>query len=332
LRDAKDEFMGAVFVQLRDDEFQGLNIYQSDGYPICYLLFQRDGLLALQIPTDKTCYTPQFEKQLYQVANQQPGKVSGDTQLSSDTSIDGHQYQVAFDNSVVFNMTVVASLQKKFIFWHFYVPAVATVTLISLVCFLIISILFFHLYRYLVRYEEVHDESMTDQLTSLSNRRSMDGEFPALWKRALEKGGVVSVLFIDIDHFKVVNDSYGHETGDDVLKAVAHTIRGCVARPGDLVCRWGGEEFVVALDNTAKDGAVVVAQRIMEAIRRRAIAVRGDILRAGNPIKVTVSVGIASIVVTPESADTDLIDLADKAMLQAKEAGRNCYRVWKLSS
>ena len=132
----------------------------------------------------------------------------------------------------------------------------------------------------------------------------------------------ISALFIDIDHFKIFNDEYGHDHGDDALVAVAHAIVTCANRPLDLCCRWGGEEFAVVLPDTDEQGAIYLANMILAAVR----AIRLDFGEGKSP-KITVSIGIASTVVTEGSQTEDLIDMADKAMYVAKQSGRDRYAI-----
>ena len=164
--------------------------------------------------------------------------------------------------------------------------------------------------------------SLTDELTQIRNRRAFDTEFPKLWKSSMRAAQPISALFIDIDHFKIFNDEYGHDHGDDALVAVAHAIVTCANRPLDLCCRWGGEEFAVVLPDTDEQGAIYLANMILAAVR----AIRLDFGEGKSP-KITVSIGIASIVVTEGSQTEDLIDMADKAMYVAKQSGRDRYAI-----
>lgn len=123
---------------------------------------------------------------------------------------------------------------------------------------------------------------------------------------------------MDIDHFKIVNDTYGHETGDRVLKAVASAIQSQLNRPLDLCCRWGGEEFVAVLPRTDEHGALKIANDIMSAIQALKVT-EGDTMID----QITISIGIASVTVNADNVRDDLIDMADKAMFKAKLEGRN---------
>ena len=171
---------------------------------------------------------------------------------------------------------------------------------------------------------EAQTVSFTDPLTGIKNRRAFDSEFPALWKASLRAATPLSVLFIDIDHFKIFNDTYGHDHGDEALVAVAHAIVTCATRPLDLCCRWGGEEFAVVLPETDEQGAVHLADKILAAVR----AIRLDFGEGKEPA-IAVSIGIAGIVPTKKNQAQDLMEMADMAMYDAKQSGRDRYAIYR---
>ena len=161
--------------------------------------------------------------------------------------------------------------------------------------------------------------AVTDQLTGLYNRRYLASHLSAMFDRAYWTGRSLSVLVLDIDHFKHINDTYGHDVGDKVIQGFADRISGAI-RGIDLACRYGGEEFLVAMPDTDINFARIVAERL-----RQDIAGEKFILNNGRDIvEVTVSIGIAS---TDSSTDVDtaqkLIKRADEALYEAKESGRN---------
>lgn len=166
---------------------------------------------------------------------------------------------------------------------------------------------------------QAHDQlaqlASTDVLTGVSNRRSFLSSLEAELARARRHGGSLSVLMLDIDHFKRVNDSHGHPIGDAVLKQFAATCAGML-RAHDLFGRLGGEEFAVALPHTDAEGARTVAEKIRSAVAHAPIAtVAGD-------IAITVSIGVAQA--DARKGDVDhLIAQADKALYEAKHGGRN---------
>ncbi|WP_176109849.1 sensor domain-containing diguanylate cyclase [Paraburkholderia youngii] len=158
----------------------------------------------------------------------------------------------------------------------------------------------------------------TDGLTGLPNRRALCETLDREWLRARRTGSVLSLLFVDIDHFKAYNDTYGHQAGDVALTAVARCIRGVIQRPGDCVGRYGGEEFVVVLPDTDVTGAGVVGEKIRAAIGELGIAHEGCGFG-----RVTVSIGATTS--RPDRA-TDVgavVRAADEALYRAKAGGRN---------
>jgi diguanylate cyclase (GGDEF)-like protein len=162
----------------------------------------------------------------------------------------------------------------------------------------------------------------TDALTGVANRRFLDQALASAWRRGVEAGAPISVLMIDIDHFKLLNDRYGHSAGDACLRAVAQALRRALVRPGDVLARYGGEEFVALLHEADAAGAAVVAERLRAAVQALGI------VNADSPSgAVSVSVGTASRVPAATAAPAVLVDAADKALYEAKVAGRNQVRV-----
>jgi len=159
----------------------------------------------------------------------------------------------------------------------------------------------------------------TDSLTGLMNRRAFLEAMELESSRATRHTLPLSVLMIDVDHFKKVNDTYGHDAGDVVLRGMA-TVLHRIARKSDFVARWGGEEFIVALVQTADAGGRIAAERVRRAINEATFT-----LPSGNPIKVTASIGLASAASTVQLED--LITRADRALYAAKGRGRNRVEV-----
>ena len=157
-----------------------------------------------------------------------------------------------------------------------------------------------------------------DGLTGIPNRRHFDDRLDAEWRRCARLGSPLSVVAIDIDHFKLFNDTYGHQAGDEVLRSVAQAASACVSRPGDVLARTGGEEFICLLPHAQREGATAVAERIRQAVGAL------EIPHTGSDIgRVTVSLGVASV--HPDQADTsaDLLRAADRALYRAKADGRD---------
>ena len=165
-------------------------------------------------------------------------------------------------------------------------------------------------------FDRLRNLSIRDGVTGLYNHRHIMEVVQAEFDRAGRHHGVFSVLMIDIDHFKKVNDEHGHPAGDAVLREVANVIQGCL-RTVDVVGRYGGEEFVVLLPQTAHEEAMTTAERVRSQVGAHVFHAQGKALQ------VTISVGVATA--PSESADTagGLIGEADKALYRAKSAGRD---------
>ncbi|MEE9264957.1 MAG: GGDEF domain-containing protein, partial [Vicinamibacteria bacterium] len=164
-------------------------------------------------------------------------------------------------------------------------------------------------------YGRVEQMAATDAMTGLFNRRYFQQALEREMSRADRGASSIALLLLDIDHFKDLNDTYGHALGDAVLKKIAGVLQGTL-RKGDVLARYGGEEFVVLLSQATSDGAQEFAQRIWEAVGAARIH------PGGGSHRVTVSVGWALL---PDDADTaeSLVEHADRALYFAKETGRN---------
>jgi two-component system chemotaxis family response regulator WspR len=159
--------------------------------------------------------------------------------------------------------------------------------------------------------------SNVDGLTGLNNRRFFDEFMAKEWKRAQREKTPLSVLMIDIDNFKMFNDTAGHLAGDEVLRQVATVIRESFARPADLAARFGGEEFIVVLPNTPLEGAQHIANKIRAAVDQLKIA------REGAQQNVTISIGVASTAPHLQQHPDVLIEAADDMLYEAKKRGKN---------
>ena len=169
--------------------------------------------------------------------------------------------------------------------------------------------------------EKLEILSATDALTGLANRRRFDQFFEAEWQRSLRACRPLAVAMIDIDFFKPYNDHYGHVSGDVCLRQVAEALANTVRAATDIVCRYGGEEFVIVVPEADVSGAMVVGERA-----RRAVAELKLPHIKGETGTVTVSVGVASATATSSTLPEALIKRADAALYQAKEGGRNQVR------
>jgi diguanylate cyclase (GGDEF)-like protein len=170
--------------------------------------------------------------------------------------------------------------------------------------------------------DAMRELSMTDGLTGVANRRSFNDTIDAEWRRCARAGVPLSVIMIDIDHFKLYNDHYGHQAGDQCLQQVSAAMKRCATRPQDLLARYGGEEFILLLPQEALEGTEVVARRILEEVRKLAIPHAAS---ATAP-HISISMGLASASPPIDSTDPSaLIRAADANLYRAKQTGRNRY-------
>ncbi len=163
---------------------------------------------------------------------------------------------------------------------------------------------------------KLEELSLADPLTGIANRRHFDQSLEEEWRRARRSGFPLALVMFDIDHFKDLNDRHGHPAGDAWLRSVAGYVRDSIQRTGDVVSRYGGEEFAVLLPNTNVEGAILVADQLRRGI---------ETLRAEDDVSgtnVTASFGVASVVPASDDPAT-LVQLADGALYSAKRDGRN---------
>jgi two-component system cell cycle response regulator len=178
---------------------------------------------------------------------------------------------------------------------------------------------------------KLEEQSITDPLTGLRNRRFFDERLHEEFRRAQRYGDYLSLIMVDLDHFKQVNDRFGHPEGDAVLRESAGLIRASLRDP-DICARYGGEEFAVILPKTHMSGALAVAERIWRAIGAKDFVVGpGETGRAPRTTKVTASIGVAFY----PSKDINTCDLllrfADQALYQAKRSGRNTICLYQVA-
>ncbi|MFC1611947.1 diguanylate cyclase [Myxococcota bacterium] len=166
-------------------------------------------------------------------------------------------------------------------------------------------------------HSHMSEASTQDPLTGVYNRRYFEHHFAGDFRLGIRHQEKLSLLFVDIDHFKRINDTYGHAAGDEVLRRVARELRNRI-RHEDVLARYGGEEFVMVMRRTDAKGAASVAEAIREKIEKARFEYQGK------EIKVTISIGVATLSnSTPDLDGQELLEAADKAMYRAKESGRN---------
>jgi diguanylate cyclase (GGDEF)-like protein len=166
--------------------------------------------------------------------------------------------------------------------------------------------------------EHLEQLALIDPLSGVANRRNFDETLARNWKEAIRHRRPLGLLMIDVDHFKLFNDRYGHVQGDACLRRVGKLLMNLACRPGDLPARYGGEEFAVLLPGASLAGARIVAERLRHAVEELCVA------HADAPLgQVSVSIGLASMVPSLGDKAQSLIEAADEGLYAAKRTGRN---------
>ncbi|RDH82527.1 MAG: hypothetical protein DIZ80_09580 [endosymbiont of Galathealinum brachiosum] len=167
--------------------------------------------------------------------------------------------------------------------------------------------------------EKLETLTLEDALTELHNRRYFEMQLEVEWKRESREHKILTLMVIDIDYFKLYNDTYGHAEGDVCLKTVAQVLKSCLHRSTDIIARIGGEEFVVMLPNINTEGASILAKQMQHQLHL------AELTHATSPLgeNVTVSIGIASVIPGENATALSLFKAADKALYKAKAKGRN---------
>ena len=178
----------------------------------------------------------------------------------------------------------------------------------------------------IVRLKSESEKIYYDPLTGIFNRRFFDENLDRTIKTLSRSGGILSLMMIDIDNFKDYNDTYGHSAGDDCLKTVAEYLSKCITRADDFIVRYGGDEFAVVLPNTDREGAFLLAEKMLEAIRKRAIPHEKNIETG----IVSISIGVTTSLVETTHNAGDYIKRADELLYHSKQSGRNMYSFKRL--
>jgi diguanylate cyclase (GGDEF)-like protein len=209
--------------------------------------------------------------------------------------------------------------------WYSYTENMILVFASFIVCFIVLFIMQnnFELRKMKTFFEEM---AKVDPVTGIYNRRYIDETLRGIIKSLSRSNGDLSLLMIDVDHFKSYNDTYGHSKGDTCLRNIAEVIKKNLLRDGDFVVRYGGEEFVVVLPNTSESGARKVSERLLTAMRERNIPHEASLVAS----YVTFSVGATTATVHHTFSGDDYIKRADQAMYMSKQSGRNRYTFLEL--
>lgn len=305
VRSAKGQLLGILVQQIR--------IHDIAGIVKEYLEFP-DAVIVTRLSNDAIAFVFPLEASPPAIDG---GACRKDSDKAWFVANSGEPLLVGYAFSRVFEMCSSASLPEQEAFVQF-LREHAVDFIGSTLAFLFTTGLFLALLRLVRRLDDEIETSNRDALTGLRNRRFLDAVYENYCRDAIRNKTALSVLFLDIDHFKEVNDTYGHPVGDMLLKTIGGVLQDRVKRPLDVCCRWGGEEFVVLLPDTGLDGALAVAREIQEQLRQSVIPSGAD-----RPASVTVSIGVVSRDRLSATNAGDLVSEADKAMLQAKAQGRD---------
>ena len=167
--------------------------------------------------------------------------------------------------------------------------------------------------------EEVRNLARLDGLTNIANRRTFDAFLQTEWNRCARFKQTICLAIVDLDHFKLLNDHYGHQSGDECLIQVGKVLKKFAKRPGDICARYGGEEFVLVWGNTSLEQAKTLAQCLLNNIESLNIEHQTSLTKN----HLTVSIGLAEMIPLKESEGGELIDKADRMLYKAKDMGRN---------
>lgn len=321
-------FEGVVAAALRVAFFQSLLDTVNLGRESAIAITRTDGTIILRSPsTDGKGNTglniagsPVFQRMIAK-----PGE-----QFSQRSRLDGIDRYYLHTLIGEFPLLLSVGISPAAAMADWTESALISSALTSGMCVLLI-VLFRALRLALVRSQEVEEQleilAVTDELTGLPNRRAFDLALASELRRAARDHTSLAVLMVDVDHFKRVNDRFGHGVGDVVLARIAKEISRSIRRPGDFAARYGGEEFTVILPATEAGGASFIAERM-----RLAIASMDPCPIEPGLGKVTVSIGIATGSVPASSLGAELLTRADRALYEAKGAGRNRVVIWEQSA
>ncbi|WP_018150918.1 sensor domain-containing diguanylate cyclase [Leeia oryzae] len=310
-------FAGVVVGGIELDYFRQLLSGLKLGEHSSVVLIQNNGTIVMRIPYREKLigsdisHNPNFKRYLQ----------LREPYFIGVSSFDGEERLLtfkAFDN-LPFTVNVGTSTRDMLAEWRRHALYIGILSGVLVLALLITTwFLTQEFKRRLTVEKDLFLLSREDGLTGIHNRRMLDERLPQEWQRVQRNHQPLSILFIDIDWFKRYNDTYGHHTGDEALIAVARGIASCVQRPADILARFGGEEFVVVLPETGKDGAHRVAEKIIACIR----ALQIEHIASPEHI-ITVSVGYACSTDLHPADPPMLMAAADVALYQAKSNGRN---------
>ncbi len=317
LIDSQGQFRGTLAAQILTGKIENSLDESLDGIAGAHVITHLDGgHIAFSYPRPLAGGGVDFN-----VGSYINGQINADSHSEGVISLPSslrlpESLYVAFSKSSLYGFQTSVSVAMRMVFLSFLKINLFLLIYIGLAAVGSIWIMW-RFYKSAVVTENALLMSFTDELTGIKNRRALDSEFSMFWKESLRTKNPISALFIDIDHFKIFNDTFGHDAGDEVLKALVAVLLKAVRRPLDICCRWGGEEFVVILPNTDELGATQKANEILEKVRNI------PLIFGENHPQITVSIGISTLVAAQNCKANDLVSMADQAMYVAKHTGRD---------
>lgn len=314
LNDPQGAFAGVLGISIRADYFERFYRALNLGKENTIALVREDGKLLYRHPFDAR-YT---NIDLAQEPDFRRVRESGNGTFTSLSPFDGKLRIIGYTRGGEFPFFAVVSAHESSVLSQWRENSLIYALLGLLAYLAVLAFCYFGL-RQLRHLLAVSHVSLHDPLTALPNRRYFDQLVEAEWRRAARSQQPFAFLFVDIDHFKAFNDRYGHDRGDQCLRQVASALSAGLKRAGDMVVRYGGEEFVCILPDTDLAGARQVGASLVASIAALALPNEG----AGPAGIVTISAGVAAA--TPQRGESalDLLQRADEALYSAKNAGRN---------
>ncbi|MGZ2746248.1 sensor domain-containing diguanylate cyclase [Burkholderia stagnalis] len=310
-------FGGIAVMSIRLEYFQDLFARLALGERGSMSLIETNGLMLMRKPFDPKIIGRDISK----ASTFKRFMTAREGSFADTASIDGVRRLYVFrhlDNLPLIIMVAEAESDIYAAWYDRAIPVGSAMALLAL-GFVGLSLLLDVQLRKRHRAEtELQALARTDGLTGLDNRRMLDVTLAREWRRAARSQHALSLLFVDVDHFKRYNDTQGHQAGDDALAAVGRCLAGCLRRPADYVARYGGEEFVVILPDVDSSGASAIAEAIRASIYD--LGIRHDASEFG---RLTASIGVTTCFPQWDAGVQAALKLADDALYRAKESGRN---------
>ncbi|WP_232511737.1 sensor domain-containing diguanylate cyclase [Herbaspirillum sp. meg3] len=313
-------FAGVVVIALELDYFQELFSGIALGEDGVISLYSRDGIIYMRVPSSTALVGRDMSKSpnFLQVRDAIQHD-SGNFFIRSST--DGIERLFSFRSVPGTRLVVMVGRSEKDIYREWRNDVYGTLVMMSLgglVFLALFWVLRKELRKRVEAEEKLNQLARVDGLTKLINRRTLDDLLKDLWSVSQRGNVAFSILFIDVDHFKLYNDTYGHQKGDDVLASVAEAITSALPRSSDVAARYGGEEFVAVLAETEAPGAMLVGEKIRNAIEM--LKIPHSRSQFGH---VTASIGVATYDRTAHASIEAVLNAADGALYEAKGSGRN---------